>query len=271
MSPESIPQISLGTAVLVIFATCAGLVMLRGMTRMLVGTLVLALSAWIGFIVWQKAPTLSFEWFGKPLGFITTGAPVAAFLGSFFLIRWIARAVASPFGEKTGPDPNRPRSVIGLAARLSLALIPTALICLIGAIIIHHTGSIAEIRAFASEKNASSEPVPAKRSQNLKDSVGRALPESWLGFFDPLADPARLSLAKAIAGRVNTPPEPVIDPATGKPIPRAIIVDDPELQNLAREGKFGTLLRHPLLTKAMEDPQVRKLLGIEDRGSQTVD
>jgi hypothetical protein len=120
MSPESIPQISLGTAVLVIFATCAGLVMLRGMTRMLVGTLVLALSAWIGFIVWQKAPTLSFEWFGKPLGFITTGAPVAAFLGSFFLIRGIARAVASPFGEKTGPNPNRPRSVIGLAA-LSLA------------------------------------------------------------------------------------------------------------------------------------------------------
>jgi hypothetical protein len=260
MSPDSIPQISLGTAVLVIFLVCAGIVMLRGMTRMLIGTGVLALSAWIGFVVWQKAPALSIEWYGKPLGFITTGLPVAAFLGSFFLIRRIAKAVASPFGEKTGPNANRPRSFIGLVARLLLALIPTALICLIGAIYIHHTGSIAEIRAFAEKKSGSGEPVPTKRRQNLKDSVGRALPESWLRFLDPLADPARLTLAKVITARSDTPPAPAIDPATGKAIPRAIIVDDPDLQTLAREGKFGTLLRHPLLTKALDDPKVQALL-----------
>jgi hypothetical protein len=260
MSSASIPQISLGTAVLVIFAACAGFVMLRGMTRMLIGTLVLGLSAWMAFIVWQKAPAISFEWFGKPIGFITTGLPVAAFLGSFFLIRKLAKGVASPFGDRNEPHPKRPGTVIGLAARLLLALIPTALICLIGAIFIHHTGSIAEIRAFAERSPGSGGPAPAKRSQNLKASVGRALPESWLRFFDPLADPARLTLAKAITARADTPPEPVIDPATGKPIPRAIIVDDPDLQKLAREGKFGTLLRHPLLTKALDDPQVKALL-----------
>jgi len=53
---------------------------------------------------------------------------------------------------------------------------------------------------------------------------------------------------------------PVIDPKTGKPIPRAIIVDDPELQGLAREGKFGSLLRHPMLTKALNDPQLKAFL-----------
>jgi hypothetical protein len=37
-------------------------------------------------------------------------------------------------------------------------------------------------------------------------------------------------------------------------------VDDPELQKLARQGKFGTLLRHPLLTKALEDPKLQALL-----------
>ena len=39
------------------------------------------------------------------------------------------------------------------------------------------------------------------------------------------------------------------DPATGKPIPRAIVVDDPELTGLARKGRYGDLLRHPVLTK----------------------
>jgi hypothetical protein len=260
MSPESIPQISLGTAVLAIFAACAGFVMLRGMTRMLVGTLVLALSAWIGFIVWQKAPAISFEWFGKPVGWLTTAVPVAAFLVSFFLIRKIAKAAASPFSNPQNHGEKSRSSIIRLATLFLLALIPTSLICLIGAIIIHHTGSIAEIRAFAETNPGVGEATPARFSQNLKDSVEHALPESWLRFFDPLAHPARLALAKAITARSDRPLEPEIDPSTGRPIPRAIIVDDPDLQKLARDGKFGTLLRHPLLTKALEDPKAQALL-----------
>ena len=51
-----------------------------------------------------------------------------------------------------------------------------------------------------------------------------------------------------------------MNPRTGEPIPRAIIVDEPVLQKLAREGKFDTLLRHPLLTKALADPKIQKLL-----------
>jgi hypothetical protein len=256
MSPASIPQISLGTAALVIFAVCAGFVMLRGMTRVLVGTVVLALSAWSAFVVWQEAPALSFEWFGKPIGWVTTGLPVAAFVVSFFLIRRIAKMVTRPFGEPSG-QPKRPSSMMGLAVRLLFALVPTALVCLIVAVFVHHNGSIAEIRAFAG-KEAGTKATGL--NHHLKDSLGRVLPESWLSFLDPLADPSRLTLAKVITARSGTQPEPVIDPATGKPIPRAIIVDDPHLQKLAREGKFGTLLRHPLLTKALDDPQVRKLI-----------
>jgi hypothetical protein len=260
MSPDSIPQISLGTAALVIFAVCAGYVMLRGMTRMIVGTVVLALSAWIGFTVWQKAPALSFEWFGKSIGLVTTGVPAMAFVLSFVVIRWFAKAVARPFGKTPQPGPKPGSRIIKLAFRLLLALIPTSLICLIGATFIHHTGSIAEIRAFAEESLGISGPTPAKYSQNLKNSVEHALPETWLRFLDPLADPARLTLAKLITAHSDSPLEPVIDPATGQPIPRAIIVDDPELQNLAREGKFGTLLRHPLLTEALQDPRIQALL-----------
>jgi hypothetical protein len=260
MSPDSIPQISLGTAVLVIFLVCAGFVMLRGMARVLIGTVVLALSAWIGFSVWQNAPALSFEWFGKPLAFVTTGLPVAAFVGSFFLIRKIAKVVASPFGGNQGDDKKTSNPIVRLVYLFLFALVPTVLICLIGATFIHHTGSIAEIRAFSEKKSGSGEPAPAGLSQNLKSSVENALPESWLRLLDPLADPSRLTLAKAITARSGAPPEAAIDPETGKPIPRAVIVDDPHLQKLAREGKFGTLLRHPLLTKALDDPKVQALL-----------
>jgi hypothetical protein len=260
MNPESIPQLSLGTAALIIFLVCAAFVMLRGMTRMIVGTVVLALSAWIGFLVWQKAPTLSVEWFGKSVGLVTTGLPISTFLISFWIIRKIAKAVARPFGKTPDTGSGHSSPVIKLAVRLLLALIPTSLIWLIGATLIHHTGSIAEVRAYAEKNLGISGPTFAKYSQNLKSSVDAALPESWLRTLDPLADPSRLALAKVITAHSESPLKPVIDPRTGKPIPRAVIVDDPELQNLARRGKFGTLLRHPLLTKALDDPQLNALL-----------
>ena len=259
MSPDSIPQLSLGTAALIIFLVCAGFVMLRGITRVFVGTVVLALSAWLGFLAWQEAPTLSVEWFGKSLGIITTGLPVAVFLVSFILIRMIAKTIARPFGK---PDEEKPSGspAIRLAMRLLLALIPTSLLWLIGATFIHHTGSIAELNAFAEKTLGNNDSTPAKYIKRLKLSIEAALPESWLNALDPLAENSRLNLAKLITAQSGDPLKPVIDPLTGKPIPRAIVVEDRELQNLAREGKFGTLLRHPLLTKALDDPGIQTLV-----------
>ncbi len=259
MSPDSIPQISLGTAALVIFAVCAGFVLLRGMTRVFVGTVVLALSAWLGFQVWQQAPALAFDWTGKSLPWLTTTLPVAAFLTSFILLRIIAKTIARPLGKPPAEAP--PVSLARIAFRLAFALIPTALICLIGATVIHHTGAVAEIRAYSDKATGMPETAPDGFSQQLKKSVEATFPESWLTRLDPLTQPSRLNLAKLIAAQSEAPLKPAIDPQTGRPIPRAIIVDDPQLQNLAREGKFGTLLRHPLLTKSLADPKIRKLLG----------
>ena len=259
MSPDSIPQLSLGTAALIIFAVCAGFVALRGMTRMIVGTIVLSISAWIGFQIWQQAPALSIEWTGKSHSWITNGMPFAAFVVSFFLIRKIAKSIARPFGKKE--EEEKPRSSsIRIAFRLLLALIPTSLIWLVGATLVHHSGSIAEVRAYSERSIGIGETTPDAFSQRLKSAVEAAVPESWLKALDPVTEPSRITLAKLIAAQSDSPLKPVIDPRTGKPIPRAIIVDDPELQNLAREGNFGTLLRHPLLTKALADPKVRKLL-----------
>ena len=257
LSPDSVPQLSLGTAVLIIFAACAGFLLVRGMTRMIVGTIVLGLSAWLGFLVWQRAPTLSVDWTGKSLTWLTNGLPVAAFLTTFFVIRKITSLIARPFGK---PQENaKPRSFIATGFRLLLALIPTSLICIIGAALVYHNGSVAEVRAY-SEKSTGKKTATNSYSQRLKSAVEATLPASWLAALDPLSQPARINLAKLIAAQAESPHKPVIDPKTGKPIPRAIIVDDPALQNLAREGKFDTLLRHPLLTKALADPKIQKLL-----------
>lgn len=258
MSPETIPQISLGTAALVIFAVCAGFVLLRGMTRMLIGTLVLCASAWLAFRVWQEAPTLSIGWTGKSTGWITNGLPIATFLFSFFVIRKVAKIIANPI--KKEPVEEKPRSVIVKSFRLLLALIPASLLCLIAATFLHHNGSVAEVRAYSDQLSNTPDPLPDGFSQRLKASIEDALPESWLKSLDPLTQAKRLTLAKLIAAQSESPLVPVINPKTGKPIPRAIIVDDPELQNLAREGKFSTLLRHPMLTKALTDPKIQKLL-----------
>lgn len=161
MSPDSIPHLSLGTAVLVIFLVCATFVLLCGLTRMLVATLVLAASSWVAFEVWQIAPAFSVEWFGKSSGFITTGLPIAAFVSSFFLIRKIAKFFSRPFGNSS-ENGSSPATIPRIAFRLLLALIPTSLLCLIAATLIHHTGSIAEVRSSSkqSPKPASSSPAP---------------------------------------------------------------------------------------------------------------
>jgi hypothetical protein len=79
---------------------------------------------------------------------------------------------------------------------------------------------------------------------------------------DPLTAQPRLQLAKMIAASPDKPLKPIIDPKTGRPYPRAIIVDDPELLDLAKQGRFSTLLRHPLLSEALKDPLIRQALGL---------
>jgi hypothetical protein len=258
LSPDSLPQFSLGTAALVIFAVCAGFVLLRGMTRMVIGTVILGLSTWIGFRVWQQAPSLAIDWTGKSLPWITTGAPVIAFLMVFFILRKIAKTLSRPFGKSS--EGTTPRSLAMKGVMLLFALIPTSLIWLVGIAFVHHQGSVAEVRSYSQTSRGISETQTDSFNERLKSTIESALPTAWITALDPLTQPSRIALAKLITARSESPLKPVIDPHTGKPIPRAIIVDDPELQTLAREGNFGTLLRHPLLTKALSDPKIQKLL-----------
>lgn len=261
---ENLPQLSLGTAALIIFLLCALYVIARGMLRMMAGTLVIAVSAWLGYMAWQLAPELSIKSFGQLLPAMLYGLPVVVFLTVFFLLRVILKTITRPFAERADAHREDRFSLRRLVFRLPLLLIPTALLWLIGAVIVHHFGALEEIRTVSDEApGEASEPGTLAR---LKASITRTVPASWLERLDPLTSPDRLEVAKLIATQESAPKtvmefEPVIDPETGLPYPRAIIVHDADLQGLARDRRFGTLLRHPQLDKLMNDPEVRRWIG----------
>ncbi|MFU8892123.1 MAG: hypothetical protein ACNA8L_00700 [Luteolibacter sp.] len=268
---ESLPQISLGTAIIAIFLICAFYVIVRGMLRMMVGTLVIASSAWLGFRAWELAPIYSIQWTGGLSPFLIYGLPLGVFVAAFFLLRLILQTITRPFAERSDEHREDRFDLRRILFRLPLLLVPTALIFLIGAVVIHHLGSLEEIRVVASKTATEESAGELSYLGKLKASVTRAVPERWLSWLDPSTSPDRLNLAKLIAIQESDAAkeiprlEPVIDPATGRPIPRAIIVEDLELQGLARDRSFGPLLRHPRLEQALADPEVQRWIEMIKR------
>ena len=248
------PDLTLSSAALLIFLICIGFVLIRGAIRLLVGVIVICASAWAGFQVWQFSPTVSITLLQKPVDWIVIGLPIVAFVGTFTILRLIANFFTRPFGPPSGSRGPIKTIFLGI-----FTLIPAGLLWTIGATLIHHFGSIAEIEA-STKSPAATESTVSATTRQWKDVLVSLIPAKWLSKLDPLADPERLSLAKLIASQSERELEPVIDPETGKPYPRAIIVDDPELQTLAHHGRFDVLLRHPLFQKAMENPKILRAL-----------
>lgn len=256
MSPESLPQFSLGTGALVIFILCVGFVFLRGIVRMLLGTLVLGGSLWAGFLVWQKTPEWTIQLMGRPVDWVSIGLPVVSFVAAFLIARLVVNFFLSPFKRSTDSGARSPG---GIVFRLILAVIPTGFLWLIGATLVHHFGSIAEIEKAIAKKDGNQAPL-VDRFSELKTAIAAVVPADWLKKLDPLADPSHLSLAKLIAAQPDSKLPPVIDPQTGKPYPRAILVDEPALRDLADDGRFSTLIRHPLFQKALNDPKIQQAI-----------
>ncbi len=256
MFPDSI---NLTTIALAIFVVCAGFVLLRGALRILLACLVLGTSAWVGFRLWEMAPELAHATLGSHApAWLSTALPIAAFIVTFIVGRILVRFISSPFHPAEGERP--PLTLSRLLVAAAFTLIPTALILTLLAVVIQHASSVAEIRHSASPSKSAPATPAGDVLHNLKSSIDQAIPSAWLKHIDPLIDPARVALAKIITEQAQPQHKVATDPRTGKLIPRAIVVDDPELQTLARDGNFATLLRSPLLTKALNDPEVQLVL-----------
>lgn len=245
MPADLFTRIDLGTAVLIIFALCAGFVLLRGVLRMAVGTLIIGGSLALAWFVWRDAPLWLFGATGRAPAWAAPALAAATFLLAWWVFSRIVRFVFHP------GDGGRPSSFAGFLGRLVFSLLPTSLLGIAAAAVFQH-----DTPRPAGQAAGTAPTLLA----SLTAWLDAAIPREWLGKLDPLANQARVELAEKITRQAASPRAAVIDPQTGKPIPRAVIVEDPELQNLAREGKFNTLLRHPSLTKALADPRIRNLL-----------
>lgn len=256
---QSIPQISLGTAALLIFGACASLAVLRGLFRILAGSLVLCASGFAGFFAWRHVPAMADGLSGHPMPWLSVAAPVATGLVCFLILRLLLRFLVRPFG-KPNQDiaaENR-RSPIRWAFTLLFSLIPAALLWFTGATALRNLGSVAEIRRFVDGPDAA--PARSAFVAELKSSIDRALPQNWFQGLDPLADEARVTLAKLIALGDGDPPPKAI-PVMEEPQIRALILHDPDLRALAKARRYADILRDPRLDHVMANPDLKKLLA----------
>ncbi len=244
-------QLILAGGALLVFLVFAGYTLLRGMLRMTAGVVLLAVCCWLAFLTWRAAPEISVAYLDKPLPAVTLGLPAAVFALSFWVLRKLGRLILNPFGERTMPRGFRlPRTLGALAGRIGFSAFPAGLACLLAAGSLRFAGSTAEVDAHAHQGADGTQGALGAMLMDVKSEIEKALPESLLSFVSPASNPSRVAMAKALASAVLHPdqtPPPVIDPETGQPIPRAIPVDEPDLQDYARSGRFSELLRHPAL------------------------
>lgn len=251
---EALPQLSLGTAALLIFGICALIAALRGLVRVVFGTAVLALTTVAAYWAWQQAPLFAARFSATPQPWLSYALPSIAGAGTFLLVRGVGRVITRPFGPKDGSS-GAPASGLAKLVALTFSLIPAAVLCLVSAMFVNHFGTISELRASSGAKPAQFDAVAAQ----MKSLLGKYVPADLLQKVDPLADQARVKLAKLIAtDPKHLPPKAI--PVLEEPAMHAIVIDEMKLKNLAKDQRYGTLLTHPDLDKALHDPKVRRAL-----------
>ncbi|BCU78865.1 hypothetical protein [Luteolibacter sp. LG18] len=254
---SGVPQLSLGTAVLVIFLFCAVMAMIRGIFRILLGSMAIAAAVYAGLWAWRESPAIAIRYTGKPLPWLDVAWPVAAGLITFIVLRLIINFVTKPFGNTEGRKP----SFLGRLLAIPLALVPTSLISAAGILLVNHVGTLGELRSFADRETSTKRPEWAKTAEDLKKTIEANVPADWLAKLDELTqDRLRLTIAKLITAKAGDKVPPKAIPVVEGPVLKAIPVDEPRLKNLAREQHYGALLNHPDVNKALNDPKVRQAL-----------
>jgi hypothetical protein len=249
---ETIPQVSLGTAALLIFGACAVLAVVRGLLRIFAGSLVVFLSGFAAYLTWRHAPVI--ELAGGPWI-----APAIVGLVVFFLLRAVLHFAVRPFGKK-GEEAGeaQKRSPKRWLVTSLFSLIPASLLWFTGAAALRNIGSVAEIRRFVDGEHGTTPPLAFVAE--LKETINRVLPEGLFQGIDPLSDDARVTLAKLIALGDSGPPPKAI-PVMEEPEIKALIQHDPKLRELAKQKRYADILRDPRLDHVMANPDLKKLLA----------
>ncbi|MGE9270975.1 MAG: hypothetical protein ACQKBU_09260 [Verrucomicrobiales bacterium] len=268
---ESLPQLSLGTAGLLIFGAIASLAVLRGLLRILWGTLVLCLAGFLAFLTWQNSPDLPLPWVDAGPSWMPLALPPAVFFLTVIVLRTLSRWVVKPLGDSNDEAERNRRSPLRWATTLLFSLAPTLALWFGGATLLRHWGSVAEVRQYveksvasavessSTEEGDSFNPSPALAFWvGLKDAVEDVFPKEWFSLVDPLADEARIQLAKLISVAETPPPKAI--PVLETPEIQELILEDEHLRRLAKEGRYAEVLRDPRLDRVLENEDLREVL-----------
>jgi hypothetical protein len=252
LGTDGISKLSLGGITVLIFTACAGFSLLRGLFRMLIGTATLCAAGYTGYVVWGHFPSFA----GLP--WLSYAVPIAAGLVVFIFLTKVVGFFSKPFsgaGEGAGE-----RTLVQKIGRLAFSLVPASALWFSGATALRHFGSVAEVGAFADSAN---QTKPTDRMTFLAEAKGlidKYLPAGAFQKIDPLSDTARVKLAKLIAaGDSGTPLKAI--PVLEEPEIRNLILNDPQLRELARERRYGDILRDPRLDHVIDNPDLKRLLA----------
>jgi len=263
ISLEQIPSISLGTAALLIFGAIASLAVLRGLLRILWGTLIVCAAGLAAFYCWQHAGEWNRAVTEQELPWLRIALPTVAFILTLIGLRVLGRFIVKPLGEPNPETAERNRrSPLRWAFTLLFSLIPTVILWFAGATLLRHFGSVAEIQTYVNE--VAQQPDPSKLGflVKLKENVEQAFPNDWFAAVDPLADEARINLAKLISVADAPPPKAI--PVLEVPAIQDLILSDDSLRQLARDGRYAEILRDPRLDRALENDDLRQVMeGLE--------
>ena len=250
---NALPELSLGTAALLILGVCAVLVIVRGVFRILFGSLVLCASGFAAYFTWKNTPLMTQDGSLHWVSFVP-----AAIVGIvvLLLLRWIMRFLSKPFSRSEGGETAR-RSPLRWVVTLLFSLVPTSVLWVGGATFLRSIGSVAEIQHFADGDSATDHSTFFAA---LKSSIDKAIPEDWFKKIDPLSDDARVTLAKLIALGDSAPPPKAIA-VMEEPQIRALIEHDPQLRTLAKEKRYADILRDPRLDNVVADPDLSAMLA----------
>jgi len=255
---ERIPDLSLGTAALIIFAAIAALALLRGLLRILWAVVMLSLAALAALFAWRHAPAIGRSWFEPLPDWFSPTLTAASFVLALIALRFLGRLLAETTRQPGLPAGETRRSPAHRALTLLFSLIPAALLCLTAGAVIHQAGGVAELRAFGEKVARQPTPDHTAFLARLRRGLDQSLP-GWIGGEARGSDELRLRLAKLITWLDRNPPRAI--PVLEEHQIRELVLADPELRRLAREGRYGEILRDPRLDRLLENDNLREVLA----------
>lgn len=242
---SALSQLSLGIIVTIIAVICAGFAMLRGAFRLIISTALLAVALLVAYWVWMETPGVGERMMKQPPPWFPFVLPAIAGVATFTVVRKVVRIVMKPFGNVGGT----PSSFFGKIFSLGFSLVPTSLLCITGATAIRHLGTLEEIK----------DPKTQGTTSLLKKTIDQYIPPAWLQRLDPLTDPSRITLAQLLS-MAQDDYIPRAIPVAEEQLLRDAVLDDPKLQQLSKDQRFGDILRDPAIDAALKDPRILKAL-----------